>query len=296
MFGGDDAYARQSLPLANEAWAARGQLALDDAQRRFPQVSFEGVRSVYFERETGYLLARQACRTVCEQMEREGGRFVRAAAEPGAIVSGAAGPVRLPDGSVLAADRYVFACGPWLGRLFPDLLGAAIRPTRQEAYFFGAPAGDSSFEPDRFPIWMDFGERRFYGFPNIDERGVKSHDDVRSGLRSTDGDRAPSLDGAERARAFLARRFPKLRDAPLIEARVCQYENSPDGHLILDRHPEAANVWIAGGGSGHGFKMSPALGEHMAGCVLGTAEPEPKFSIRRLAALNGRSTQFGHGD
>jgi sarcosine oxidase len=79
-------------------------------------------------------------------------------------------------------------------------------------------------------------------------------------------------------------------------AEVCQYETRPTAHFVIDRHPRAANVWIAGGGSGHGFKMSPALGEHMAGCVLGTAEPEPKFSIRRLAALNGRSTQFGHGD
>jgi sarcosine oxidase len=82
----------------------------------------------------------------------------------------------------------------------------------------------------------------------------------------------------------LARRFPGLAAAPLVESRVCQYEQSPDGHFILDRHPLADNVWLAGGGSGHGFKMGPAVGEHVARLVLGAAEAEPTFSLRRLLA------------
>jgi sarcosine oxidase len=79
----------------------------------------------------------------------------------------------------------------------------------------------------------------------------------------------------------------------LLESRVCQYENSPDGHLIIDRHPEAGNCWIVGGGSGHGFKLSPALGEHVARLLLEGAAPEPRFSINRLAGLETRATQFG---
>jgi glycine/D-amino acid oxidase-like deaminating enzyme len=107
-------------------------------------------------------------------------------------------------------------------------------------------------------------------------------------------DRSPSPQGVARARAVLAHRFPALKSAPLVESRVCQYENSPDGHLIIDRHPDAHNVWIAGGGSGHGFKLGPVIGEHLAKCILHHQQPEPFFSLQRLTRLKERSTQFDH--
>jgi len=295
MVGENDAYLRESLPIVKELGFRVDQLERSDAERRFPQVNFEDVESQYFEHEAGYLKARQACRKVCEQFEREGGEFQRVAAKPSAIGSKPLRQLDLADGGHLSADQYVFACGPWIGGLFPDLIGRSIRPTRQEVYYFGAPFGDRSFEPGTLPVWGDFGERMFYGFPDIDQRGVKIADDTRGpDFDPTDGDRAPSQDSLERAREFLGRRFPALRAAPLLEARVCQYENSPDGHLIVDRHPEAENVWLVGGGSGHGFKLGPALGEHAAQCVLEMATPEPMFSIKRLAELKTRSTQFGH--
>ena len=84
------------------------------------------------------------------------------------------------------------------------------------------------------------------------------------------------------ARAYVGYRFPGLENAPLVEARVCQYEESSDGHFILDRHPKLDNVWIAGGGSGHGYKHGPAVGERVAGLVLGKAQIDPVFSLRRF--------------
>jgi glycine/D-amino acid oxidase-like deaminating enzyme len=290
----DDAYVRESLPIARNLGLQIDQLERSEAEKRFPQINFEGVRSIYFEHEAGYLKARHACQTVCEQFQQEGGKYLRAEAAPGAIRSETLERLALADGGHVAADQYVFACGPWLGRVFPEAIGSSIRATRQEVYYFGAPSGDAWFEPGKLPVWIDFDERLFYGFPSIDERGVKIADDTRgAAFDPSGGDRTPTEEGVEQARRFLARRFPRLRPAPLIEARVCQYENSPDGHLIVDRHPEAKNVWFAGGGSGHGFKLSPALGEHVARCVLGSAKPEPMFSIARLAKLQGQSTQFG---
>ena len=87
---------------------------------------------------------------------------------------------------------------------------------------------------------------------------------------------------------MLARRFPLLKDAPLVESRVCQYENTPDHHFVLDRHPGASNVWIAGGGSGHGFKMGPAVGERVADLVLGKRAVEPFFGLARFAKSAAR--------
>ncbi|MFL5577231.1 MAG: FAD-dependent oxidoreductase, partial [Gemmatimonadaceae bacterium] len=66
------------------------------------------------------------------------------------------------------------------------------------------------------------------------------------------------------------------------EARVCQYEASTDGHYLVDRHPQLENVWLVGGGSGHGFKMGPALGEHVAALVQGRAAVHPQFAYGRL--------------
>lgn len=293
MFVKDDVYARESLPIAKELGLRVDRLELPEAQKQFPQINFEGVRTLYLEHEAGYLKARHACQTICEQFQREGGKFLQAAAQPGAIRSETLERLELAGGDQLAADQYVFACGPWLGRLFPEVIGQSVLATRQEVCYFGAPSGDGWFEPERFPVWIDFDEPVFYGIPSVDRRGVKIADDSRgAAFDPTDGDRTPSLEGVERARKFLARRFPRLRAAPLLEARVCQYENSPDGHLIVDRHPEARNVWLVGGGSGHGFKLGPALGEHVAHCVLDNAKPEPMFSMERLAKLKGRSTQF----
>jgi glycine/D-amino acid oxidase-like deaminating enzyme len=67
-----------------------------------------------------------------------------------------------------------------------------------------------------------------------------------------------------------------------LEARVCQYENTPDHHFILDRHPGAQNTWLVGGGSGHGYKMGPAVGEHVAELVLDKRKVDPLFALKRL--------------
>ena len=307
MFRGDDAYARDSLPLLEERGLPVDEFEVAAARGRFPQVSFEGVRSVFYEHEAGYLPARHACRRIAEAVSAAGGTVRVAWGEPGAVGEGAMGPLRLVEGSAAAparpgrpspgdgegsgvstleADAYVFACGPWLGRLFPEAIGAGVRPTRQEVYFFGVPAGEARYEEERFPTWIDFGERVFYGVPGNLGRGFKVADDTRGEeVDPTTMERTPTAAHLDRARRLLAERFPPLAGAPLVEARVCQYENSPDGDLVLDRLPGAANAWVAGGGSGHGFKLGPAVGEHVARLVLGEAEPFERFSIARLATV-----------
>jgi glycine/D-amino acid oxidase-like deaminating enzyme len=73
--------------------------------------------------------------------------------------------------------------------------------------------------------------------------------------------------------------MPALGDAPLVESRVCQYENTSNGDFLIDRHPEHENVWIVGGGSGHGFKHGPAVGEYVANLMTTNAEPEARFGV-----------------
>lgn len=289
LFSGPDGYARDSLPLLADAGLPVAELSPGDAARRFPQIDFTGIDSVFFEEEAGYLFARRSCLAVARAVVAERGELRQLAARPGPV--GAAGLTRLDlsDGTTLAADVYVFACGPWLGTLFPDLIGErGMRPTRQEVFFFGLPAGDLRYSDERCPVWFHFGEQSFYGMPGNEHRGFKVADDTRGEpIDPTTADRAPTPEKLAAARRYLAARFPGMAGAPLVESRVCQYENSVDGQLYFDRHPGAANVWILGGGSGHGFKLGPALGEDAAAAILGEAEPPAMFSLGRIAQTAG---------
>lgn len=292
MHRGDDGYVRSSAPILRELGFAVEKVPLGEAARRFPQIDFRGVTAVWLESRAGALSARRSCAIVRDLFEKRGGTYRTAHAEPGPIENGAMKALRLADGSLLEADVFVFACGPWLGGMFPDVLGASIVASRQEVFFFGTPRGSDLYRPGRLPLWIDFGERIFYGIPDTHGRGFKIADDTRGGpIDPTTTERTPTAEGIARARHLLAERFPALAGAPLLEARVCQYENSPDGHLIIDRHPEAANVWFAGGGSGHGFKLAPAVGEMVADAILASkAIP----AIFRLRDATKRQTQFEH--
>jgi glycine/D-amino acid oxidase-like deaminating enzyme len=131
------------------------------------------------------------------------------------------------------------------------------------------------------PAWVDASDPDLhYGFPDIESRGFKIALDRHGPKFDPDAtDRRITDQALMEVRAYLARRFPALSQRPLAESRVCQYENSDNGHLLIDRHPAWNNVWIVGGGSGHGFKHGPAVGKYVTGLVLGTGKPEPAFAL-----------------
>jgi glycine/D-amino acid oxidase-like deaminating enzyme len=187
----------------------------------------------------------------------------------------------------LQADIYVFACGPWLGKLFPDAIGDLIQATKQDIFFFGTPAGDDRFSDAHLPVWGDHRGRFRYGIPGAPagdaRRGFKIADDTRGpAFDPTEGERVINPETLKDIREYIAFRFPALKNAPLVETRVCQYEQTPDSHFIIDRHPKNENVWIVGGGSGHGFKHGPALGEIVADLILKDREPNPIWRLDRF--------------
>jgi sarcosine oxidase len=281
----DEAYERAALPVLRDAGVAFEELTGPEVTRRYPQISCDHVRWAILEQDAGYLTARRACAAVLEGFRAEGGEYRQLAIQaPVATRGGELSAVTLSDGTELMADRFVFACGPWMGALFPDAIGGRIRATRQEIFFFGTPPGDRRFTEEGMPVWADHGTRFMYGIPGNEWRGFKVADDTRGpAFDPTTGDRTPSAEGIQTARDYLAYRFPGLKGAPLLEARVCQYENSPDEHLIIDRHPAAANAWLVGGGSGHGFKHGPAVGELVARLVLTGEAPDAQFRLSRFA-------------
>ncbi len=280
----DDSFERGSLALLRQARIKFQELSTPEMKKRWPQVNFAGVRWGIFEPECGYLDARASCQAVVDAFIDEGGAYRQLAVTAHGLESETLRGLTLSDGSRLKADHYVFACGPWLGRLFPKTLGRVIRPTKQDVFFFGPPAGDSRFTDAHLPVWGDHGGRFIYGIPGSDCRGFKVADDTRGPtFDPTCGERVVSQATLKRAREYLAFRFPAMKNAPLIETRVCQYEQTRDSNFIVDRHPRMDNVWLLGGGSGHGFKHGPAIGETMAGLILRNLEPNARWRLSRFS-------------
>jgi sarcosine oxidase len=289
MVEGSGTFERGSLPFLKDAGIPFEQLEVKELARRWPQISFENVEWGIYEPQSGYLLALSSAQAVVEQFEAEGGEYRQAAVMAPDLESGQWKNLPLSDGSNVAADRYVFACGPWMGKLFPRTVGPHFISTKQEVFFFGTPAGDARYNEGNVPVWADHGDHFMYGIPGNQGRGFKIADDTRGPeFDPTSGQRLVTEENLAAARRYLAYRFPGMKDAPLLESRVCQYENSSDHNFIVDRHPDNANVWIAGGGSGHGFKHGPAIGEMVAKLVLKDETADPPYRLARFTVRNAQ--------
>jgi glycine/D-amino acid oxidase-like deaminating enzyme len=284
-------YVDQSLEVHRRLKLPTQELDRAALAQRFPQAQWKDIEVGLFEPQFGVLMARRAVQTLVKQFVKAGGDYRVAAVQPPPAEQRLAS-IELSDGSSLSAGNYVFACGPWLPRVFPRLLGPRIFVTRQEVFFFAPPAGDARFGPGALPGWADFNDGDiYYGMPDIESRGFKiAHDKHGAPIDPDRGDRVASPGALADVRAYMARRFPALAGAPLNEERVCQYENSSNGDLLIDRHPTAGNVLLVGAGSGHGFKHGPEVGRYVAELLLGKLKAvEPRFSLATKAERQHRA-------
>jgi sarcosine oxidase len=257
-------------------------LSHDELRRRYPQMNPEGVGVALFEPTTAVLKAREGCLAVAEAFQKKGGRLRTGLASLGRRSGSRLIDVALSDGTAITASTFIFACGPWLGKVFPDVMKGKLFTPRRDVFFFGAPAGDERFSHPHFPNFSE-EHRGYYGFPSIDGRGFKVCPvGERTAFDPDTDERLVSPYQVKRARDYLALRFPALEDQPVVETRVCQLEMSVDEHFIVDRHPALENVWLVGGGSGHGYKHGPVVGEYVARRVTGKDEDPELESVFRL--------------
>jgi glycine/D-amino acid oxidase-like deaminating enzyme len=274
----NDSYCEATLATLGRVGVRFEKLQRDEIQRRYPALKPGPVVWGILEPDSGVLMARQAVKAVTAEARAQGVTYLEEAVVP---PTGQAklDSITTASGGNIFADKFVFACGPWLPKLFPELLSDLIHVTRQEVFFFGVPAGDDRFAPERLPAWIDFNDF-IYGIPNLDNRGFKIAIDEHGPEFDPDtGERLVSSAGLKAVRAYLAERVPLLANAPVTETRVCQYENTSNGDFLIDRHPAFENVWVAGGGSGHGFKHGPAVGEYVAAMISGNTNVEPRFAF-----------------
>ena len=279
-----DPYCEATLRILNAVGARCERMDHSQLKTRFPQLSFDGVAWGILEPDSGVLMARRAVQLVAQKARSNGVEYLHEA-----VASPITGRnVRTVSGRTIEAQQLVFACGPWLPKLFPELLSKRIHVTRQEVFFLGVPPGDDRFQPDRLPAWIDFNDL-VYALPNLDGRGFKIAIDAHGPEFDPDhGERIVSAELTRAVQKYVARRVPSLAGAPVTESRVCQYENTSNGDFLIDRHPDFKNVWLVGGGSGHGFKHGPAVGEYVAAMILGKGQAEPRFSLATKERIQER--------
>lgn len=242
-----------------------------EAERFFPDVRHDDLEFLLYEPLAGVLRATTCVSTLINRAIREGAVLRTGHARPGRT-----GP-RL-DGEVLKADRVVWACGPWLPTIFPDLVD--LRSIKQSVFYF---AVDPPWTTPPLPAWLDDGAES-YGLGDLDGRGFKGVHAPPGGGPEQDPDlteRFPEPGSLERTRQILGHRFPALAQAPLVLAKVCQYELTPDQHFIVAPTDYTCKDWIVGGGSGHGFKHGPALGDYVADLLEGREQPRAAFGLHR---------------
>lgn len=283
-----DAYFADSVAVNRRLGLPIEQMDGPQMARRFPMIDFTGIETGFLEPRFGALMARRAVQTLARQISSYGVDRQSMAVTSLRTRGGRARSVADQSGAAIEADQFVFALGPWLPKLFPELLADRIFATRQEVFYFAPPAGDAKFQPGAMPGWADFnGGDVYYGFPDLEGKGVKFAHDTHGAIVDPDTQsRTYTKPALDNVLAFRDRRFPGLRGAPLIGAEVCQYENSSNGDFLIDRHPDLANVILVGGGSGHGFKHGPEVGRLAAALTLSTGpQPEPRFTL----ATKGKS-------
>jgi len=282
-----------------ELWTQLGvkfeRVSSDDARRRWPMIASERYSEILYEPDAGVARARASVHAIVALARDAGVDFRLSRVTPGPIVSGKMQHVTLADGTRMGADAIVFACGPWLRKLFPELLENRMRLPLGHVCYFGTPVGDTRFYATEMPSWNVPGVTGWGALP-IDARGFR----VRGAFapprpaatpgadappppsappqqptpdpRLQDPDMSPrwsSEDRIEGSRRVLQQVFPALAEAPLLETRSCHYESSSNRNFIVDRLPGADNVWVTGAGQAEGFKFSPLLGEFGAKRVLG---------------------------
>ena len=245
----------------------------------YPSFAGDGLAFVLLEPEAGVLRAQRAVRALAAQAAAHGARLIHSHARPEGT------SVVLADSTRLEGNIVVWACGGWLARLFGELV--SLNVTRQELLFFeSGPAWTG------VPAWCDY-DRALYGTGDIDSLGAKVALDHEGPPLDPDADLPDAATTEPGVRAYLRERFPALADATLADARSCRYELTPDTNFIAAPHPAHPNVWLVGGGSGHGFKHGPAMAERLAAAFAGAALPEHFALTERLPARSLRTAGSG---
>lgn len=251
-------------------------VGVDEARYRWPVFDLTGISAIIYEPGAGVVRARRSCELVAARFQKLGGALTIERVTTMMRGAGQIDHLVLGNGDTVRAGTYVFACGPWLPKVFAHLLGPRMRTPMGNVFYMATPPGDPRFQAPHMPSHNFPGVTGWAALP-VDNHGFRTR---IGGGQAGDPDSSERMVGAPnvaRLRTFLAERFPLLKDAPINEQRACHYESTVSRNFIIDKHPDFSNVWIAGGGNAEAFKQGPVFGEYVAQRVLGKPT-DPKLA------------------
>ncbi|KAE8145503.1 FAD dependent oxidoreductase [Aspergillus avenaceus] len=207
--------------------------------------------------------------------------------------------VRLADGTSVTADLVVLATGAWTAKLV-DLRGRAISTGQTVAFL--RISDEEQRRLEHMPTILNFATgffiipprknllkiaRHAYGYINPKQVPVPMAEGPSMEVSLPEPGAPVPLEGEEAFRSALRQLLPSLADRPFVQTRICWYTDTPEGHFIITYHPDHPNLFLATGGSGHGYKFLPVLGDKIVDALEGKLEPELRDIWQWPAAVEG---------
>ncbi|MEW5317553.1 MAG: hypothetical protein WDW38_008841 [Sanguina aurantia] len=210
--------------------------------------------------------------------------------------------IKVRDMERIQAAAAVFAAGPWISSLVPELKELCV-PVRQVVGWFDCK-GPDAFSSVNYPVFiLEDNVGNWYGFPQ-QQRQHSGPPGFKIGLYNHLKETVPLPDTVSRVvtpadesalRACLQSYFPSA-NGKLSDSSVCMFTNTPDGHFLIDRHPSHPSIILCSACSGHGFKMSSGIGQHIASMVVegGVGDKAAGLELRmhRIDATRPGHAQF----
>ncbi|MBZ5635308.1 MAG: N-methyl-L-tryptophan oxidase [Acidobacteriia bacterium] len=285
--GKDTPTVRGSLLTCERYCLPHQHLDADSLRKQFPGYCLAKDMEAVYQPDGGFLLPERCIANYVMAAQAHGAEIHAREAVLGWTPSNPGVVVRTTRGSYFGR-KLVITAGPWASTLCPGLAKLAI-PERQ-VVLWAQPIRPDLFRLGAFPIFnMEASEGRFYGFPVYGVPGFKigKYHHLHQNVDPDRVDRDVHPEDEEVLREGIRRYFPDA-NGPTMALKTCMFTNSPDEHFILDAHPQAEDVYLAAGFSGHGFKFASIVGEIMTDLAVDSgakyADQIEMFRLSRFTA------------
>ncbi|MUK87682.1 N-methyl-L-tryptophan oxidase [Ornithinibacillus sp. L9] len=281
----DSAFIKETIESAHQYKLPLEVLSANEVKKRWPGIQVPNHFVGCFEPNSGFLYSEECIRSYRKLALNHGADLkVNTKVEQVNSVDGKV-EIITNHNETFYAQKVVVSAGAWASKLLATM-DLPLQPTRKTFAWFDTKS--DSFDHPKFPaFFFDIGERLYYGFPNIDDAGLKlgRHD----GGQDTDPDEVNRVFGSLASdegdlREFLDEFMPQA-SGKINYGKVCLYTKTTDDHFILDHHPKNPNIIIAAGFSGHGFKFSSVIGEILSQLAM-EGKTEHDISLFRLGRFN----------
>ncbi len=257
-----------------------------EVSARFPQFDASSIGYALFEPQSGMVMAHRAVLAGVTLFKQAGGTVRR-----GRVTTDADEKLYL-DKKPLQADLVVVATGAWMADMYPRTIKPISQIVGINVLYTSTPDGDTAFDQDRMPCWIDHGEGSF-GLPSVEGSGVKAAVVIPDVIDLDNDERFAKKETLAKTRRYIKKRLPGLVGEKVVDSKFNQIILTPDTHFIVDWHPRHDNVLLAGGCSGHLFKHGPVFGDFVAGVGLREYGTADRFKIAGRRKLSPKESPSG---